>query len=151
MKRAKSYWLEAVSVLILIIYALWYGLCIYTPRDILDGLDWTLRLLVVPSFYVAVAYGLFRCLFASIIRKVNRKRCSIFVGVMAACILIYIMVMIFTWSIMSGDALIAYNGTVWYELLRITVKIGGSYLQEGISVVFGIALAFGVTGIQCKE
>lgn len=153
MKKIMHFVIEAVIVFVLIIYALVYRFAIFAPKDILDVMDWTYRLTVVPAFYLGISYGIGRLFFHFAVRKTNDKVCKIYLAIIAALFVLYVIGMLYTLWVLLGNGLglSGYYNTIRYELFRIITKIGASRLQEVICILAGVLLAFGITGVQLGE
>lgn len=155
MKKAEEYFhaAELGVVALIIAYCLGHTVRITMLWNRADGVDWTSRLLVTPGLYFGIVYGAFRVVFIHGLEKTKKVICSPLFIIVISLFACYILVLIYTrWAISFwGPGFEACQGTLVYDILLTATRVATSPLQEGISTVFGILLAFGITGIQYAE
>ncbi len=151
MKKKNALLIEIFLVTALIAISIFYRFVLYTPKDIFEKIDWVLRIVMVPFFWIAFSYAISKIIFSKIIIVADKKYSKVFLSVIGLLFLFYIIASLFTLvAYLSVQGFSMSYGTIFYEVIRLITVISGSRLQEGISVVFGMLVAFGVSSIQAS-
>lgn len=153
MKKINCFTVETYIIMALLAYVFLYVCEIDVNWTTLDDPDWIFRLSVVPALCLAVSYSICRPVFLHAIRRTDKTICEPYFVIVAACFIFYVLSLLYTlWATSPiGPGLAGYEGVPMYDLLVAVLKLAGCRLQEGISIAFGILLAFGATGIQYAE
>lgn len=152
-RRQKIVTVETYVIMALLSYVFLYVWEIDVSWTSLENPDWIFRLSVVPALYLAVSYIICRSLFLHAVRRTDKTVCEPYFIIVITCFAFYVISLLYTlWATSPiGPGLMEYAGMPMYDILNAVLTLAGCRLQEGISIAFGILLAFGTTGIQYAE
>lgn len=152
-RKQKFITIETYIIMALLSYVFLYVWEIDVSWISLENPDWIFRLSVVPALYLAVSYSVCRFVFFHAVKRTDKTVCEPFFVIVITCFIFYVVSLLYTlWTISPiGPGLMEYAGMPMYDILAAVLNLAGCRLQEGISIAFGILLAFGTTGIQYAE
>ena len=152
-RRQKIVTVETYVIMALLSYVFLYVWDTDVSWTSLENPDWIFRLSVVPALYLAVSYIICRSLFLHAVRRTDKTVCEPNFIIVITCFAFYVISLLYTlWATSPiGPGLMEYAGMPMYDILNAVLTLAGCRLQEGISIAFGILLAFGTTGIQYAE
>lgn len=152
-RRQKFVTVETYIIMALLSYVFVYVWEIDVSWTSLENPDWIFRLSVVPALYLALSYSICRPVFFHAVKRTDKTVCEPFFAVVMTCFAFYVVSLLYTlWATSPiGPGLMEYAGMPMYDILTAVLHLAGCRMQEGISIAFGILLAFGTTGIQYAE
>lgn len=152
-RKQKIVTVETYIIMALLSYVFLYVWEIDVNWTSLENPDWVFRLSVIPALYLAISYSIFRPVFLHAVKRTDKTVCNPLFIVIITCFSFYVISLLYTlWAISPiGPGLMEYVGMPMYDVLNVVLNLAGCRMQEGISISFGILLAFGTTGIQYAE